>query len=299
MKRYFIFGVLTILIITLNFAFAIVLVADEASINYNVLLLMWAGVILTAFALVYLLKRKPLRPATKTSSLFKSYRKSSNRSTGNQKLEIYSQKAIKKFKIYLPQDLTPKIQPGFFLGSIKNEEYAQDLVQGLYDGNGQLLGFLNKKKKKRLSYNLSELYKDPVICWGNINWDKTKKTYKVKAFVPVLFSQGEMNWLRNLLRLKTDLIHLESNPSLTDRFLYLEKAEKILYLQQTQKPVPTLHYQPQQEVIEPLLRRILLKNEPGEILRLKKFTYLLKELTPAFKQEIIAAIEKAENRMVS
>src|SRR5690554_4076540 len=201
MKRYFIFGVLTILIITLNFAFAIVLVADEASINYNVLLLMWAGVILTAFALVYLLKRKPLRPATKPTNLFKSHRKSSSRSTGDRKLEIYPQKAIKKFKIYLPQDLTPKIQPGFFSGYIKNEEYAQDLVQGVYDGNGQLLGFLNKKKKKRLSYNLSQLYKDPVICWGNINWDKTKKTFKVKAFVPVLFNQGEMNWLRNLLRL--------------------------------------------------------------------------------------------------
>ena len=299
MKRYFIFGVLTILIITLNFAFAIVLVADEVSINYNILLLMWAGVILTAFALVYLLKRKPLSQATRNSGHFKPQKKSPNPKGKDKKLEIYSTKAIKKFKIFLPQDLTPKIQPGFFYGYIKNEEYAQELVQGIYDGTGQLLGFLNKKKKKRLSHNLSQLYKDPVICWGDIKWDKVKKTYKVKAFVPVLFNQGEMNFLRNLLRLKTDLLHLETNPSLTDRFLYLEKAEKILYLQQSQKPVPSLHYQPQQAVIEPLFRRILLKNNPSEILRFKKFTILLRELTPGFKQEIVEAIEQAGNEMVS
>lgn len=298
MKRYFIFGILTILIITLNFAFVIVLLAEEAHINYNVLLWMWVAVILSALGLVYLLKEKPLRHGTKRTKSVIYRNKSGVGMKKNEIPEIYSDKAFKKFKILLPPELTPKIQPGFFSGRITTEEYAQEDVQAVYHREGQLLGFVSKKKS-RLCYNLAQLYKDPIICWGEINWDDDKMTYKVKGLVPVLFNQGELNRFHKILRLKTELIHLEAAPDPTNKFLYLEKAEKILYLQQSQEPIPAMDYEADHAMVKLLFRRILFSRKTNEILRLKEFPILLNNLSRPLKQEINDAIAMANNRLVS
>ena len=298
MKRYFIFGILTILIITLNFAFVIVLLAEEAQINYSVLLIMWIVVVLAALGLVYLLKEKPLQYGLKKQKL-KPYRDSPISGEEKDKLPvIYSEKAFKRFKIFLPPDLTPKIQPGFFSGYIDTEEYAQENVQAVYNSEKQLLGFISKNKIN-LCYNLAQLYKDPIICWGEINWDSSKMTYKVKAYVPVLFNRGEMNHFHKLLRLKTDLLHLEAVPHLTNKFQYLEKAEKLLYLQESQDSVPGLGYEPDMAMTNLLFRRILFSKDLNEIRRLKEFPILLNRLSDSLKQEIIDAVNKADSRMVS
>lgn len=298
MKRYFIFGILTILIITLNFAFVIVLLAEDAQINYSVLLIMWIGVVLAALGLVYLLKEKPLQNGIKKQKT-KPYSDSSINGKQEGKLPvIYSEKAFKRFKIFLPPDLTPKIQPGFFSGYIDTEEYAQENVQAVYNTERQLLGFISKKKTS-LCYNLAELYKDPIICWGEINWDSSKMTYKVKAYVPVLFNRGEMNHFHKLLRLKTELLHLEAVPHLTNKFQYLEKAEKLLYLQQTPESVPGMGYEPDIAMTSLLFRRILFSKDSNEIKRLKEFPILLNRLSASLKQEILDAINKADQRLVS
>lgn len=300
MKRYFIFGFLTILIITLNFAFIIVLVSENVRINYDVLFVMWVVVILAAAGLAYLEKTKhskkpaavkgrdPLDPETFFQDL----------ETTASAPPVYGHKDIKKYKILLPSDMVPKVQPGFFSGTIVTEEYAQEKVQAIYTKDHQLLGYLNKKKK-RLAHNIDKLYKEPILTWGEIKWDEQKKTYKVRGFVPILFDQREMNRFRKLVKLKTELLSYDNLPEPNNIFAYLEKAEKFQYLQQSAITVPSLDYEVEPEIIQVLCQKLLAEQRWEDILRFKDYPILVNRLEPTQKKEVLQGIRKAEKELVS
>src|SRR5680860_1214440 len=130
MKRYFIFGFLTILIITLNFAFIIILTSDNVGINYRVLLILWVVVVLAAIGLAKMEKNKKrkIEDALKTQAEVKpeEHLRPTEEQLGPS--IIYKKKEIKKFRLNLVPDLTPKVEAGFFGGYIVTEEYSNEAV---------------------------------------------------------------------------------------------------------------------------------------------------------------------------
>lgn len=298
MKRYFIFGFLTILIITLNFAFIIVLVSDDVRINYDVLFLMWVVVILAAAGLAYLEKTKKTRSWSPEyppdNALFDE--KSRTDSNDFSAARIYESKGIKKVKIDLPDEMTPKTQAGFFCGYIVTEKSADEKVQAVYTDEDQLLGYINKKKK-RLCENLEQLYKEPVICWGEIRWEGAEERFVAKISVPILYNQQEVNRFRQLMKLKAELIHYESSPESLGVFSYLKMAEKFYYLQQSEITVPSLDFNIDPDILISLCKKLEKRSEWSEILRLEKFPILVNKLSKQEKKEILRTIRNAEKKL--
>ena len=297
MKRYFIYGFLTILIITLNFAFIIVLVTDDVRINYKVLFLLWVVVLLAAGGLAYLEKtrkrRKRIAAATPKPSQTEDYLKHPEDKFQNSR--IYKNKCIKKVKIQLPEDLTSKVKQGFFGGYVNNEDYANETVQAVYTSQGQLLGYVNKKEEQ-LCENLELLYDEPLICWGKIRWDDHEKKFIAKIYIPVLYSEPEINKFKKMVALKEELVPMQQEPEDPDVYDFLRKAESFYYLQQSMVIPPSLDHEIDNELIFRLGRDLHAKHQWRELAQLKEYPVLISRLNPPEKKEMASFLKKAENK---
>lgn len=302
MKRYLIYGFLTILIITLNFAFIIVLATDNVRINYRVLFLLWVVVILAAAGLAYLEKTKKKKESAASAAATASDRKNSPRShegsSGNLS-NLYKNKCIKKFRILLADDLTNKIEPGFFGGYVTNEDYSNETVQAVYTDSDQLLGYINNKKKKKLCENIEILYNEPLVCWGEIKWDDNEKRYCVKGYIPILYSEPEINRFKKMVRLKEELLQLEATPEMTDNYRYLEKIENFFYLQQSEITPSSLDHPVQPYILPKISKDLLEKEEWKELVKLKKYPILISRMDQPEKKEVLSRIKKGEKKMTA
>lgn len=293
MKRYFIFGFLTILIITLNFAFIIILTSNNVGINYRLLFLLWIVVVVAAIGLAWMEKKKnrkikdvlKAQPEIKPEEHLRPTQEQLGPSV------IYKNKLIKKFRLNLVPDLTPKVEAGFFGGYIVTEEYANETVQAVYMQEDQLLGYISKKDEQ-LCQNLEQLYKEPVICWGNISWNEIKKTYQVKAHVPVLYNEHEIHRFSKLVDLKNKLIRLEETSDYK-LFDLLEKTEQFYYLQQSEIVPNSLDYSIDSEILPQLSQQLLEQSQWKQLLRLSEFPILISRLEPDKKKEVKLAIKQA------
>ncbi|GHA48498.1 hypothetical protein GCM10007103_31730 [Salinimicrobium marinum] len=298
MKRYLIYGFLTILIITLNFSFIIVLVTDDVRINYQVLFLLWILVLLAAGGLAYLektrKKKEKLAAAAQKPATPDEYLKNPHERTGPS--NIYKNKCIKKARIKLAEDLTTKITPGFFGGYVVNEDYSNETVQAVYKYPEQLLGFISKKKEQ-LCENLQVLYNEPVECWGNIFWDDYEKRFIAKVHIPVLYSEPETNRFKKMIRLKDELLHLENSSDGYDVYTLLEKAENFHYLQQSEIAPPSLDHSINPEILPRLCNELLESRQWEELYQLKKYPVMISQLEQPQKKEVLSAIQKAEQKL--
>ena len=300
MKRYLIYGFLTILIITLNFAFIIVLVSEDVRINYRVLFLLWIVVILAAAGLAYLEKTKKNQEIA-ASSPQRTPAHFSPGKAGNgvaSSSNIYKNKTVKKFKIHLSQDLTPKVEPGFVTGYIINEEYSNEILQAVYTQDDQLLGYLNNKKK-RLCENIKVLYNEPVICWGQIRWEEYEKRYLLKGHVPILYSEPEMNRFKRLMESKSDLLEMEKSLDTQNIHTFLKKAENFHYLQQSRITPSSLDYDIPPQSLTNLSKEICAAKHWEELVKLKEYPIVITRLPQAQKEEVLSRIKKAEKKQQS
>lgn len=295
MKRYLIYGFLTILIITLNFAFIIVLTTDDVRINYKVLFFLWVVVLLAAGGLAYLektrkRKRKMANASSKPPKPKEPFTKKEDKfNTSN----IYKNKCIQKAKIQLPENLTQKVAPGFFGGYVNNEEYSNETVQAVYTVEDQLLGYINKKKKQ-LCENLQLLYDEPVTCWGEITWDEFEKRFTAKVYIPILYSEPEMNKFRKMVVLKQELLSIHTAPEDPAVFKYLEKAENYYYLQQSVIAPPSLDYRFDPQLLLCVGSRLHEQEQWDKLVKLKKYPILISRLDQEQKKDILSHIKKAE-----
>lgn len=296
MKRYFIYGFLTILIITLNFAFIIVLATDNVRINYRVLFLLWIIVILAAGGLAYLEKTKRNRAtAAKKEHEHQTTRLATE--TGFDKFaNLYKNKCIKKFRILLSEDLTSKVEPGFFGGYIVNEEYANEMVQAVYTNEDQLLGYISKKKEK-LCDNIKVLYDEPIVCWGALSWDEHENKFCLKGYVPILYSEPEVNRFKKMVRLKEELMHLERTPESIAPYDYLEKIETFYYLQQSEVTPSSLDHPVKPEFLPTLSKELYDQKQWEELVKLKKYPILISRIQQPEKKEVLSRIEKGEKKI--
>ncbi|WP_424492956.1 hypothetical protein [Salinimicrobium sp. GXAS 041] len=299
MKRYLIYGFLTILIITLNFAFIIVLITDDVRINYRVLFLLWVVVLMAAGGLAYLektRKKKKKRAAATSKAVVKPQKINVEAEDKFKASNIYKNKCIKKTRIQLPESLTNKIKPGFFAGYVTNEEYANETVQAVYTSGDQLLGYINKKDEQ-LCENLELLYNEPVPCWGIIQWEDYEKRFFAKTYIPVLYSEPETNKFRKLAALKEELIALKPAPEKTLYPEYLQKVENFYYQQQSFSVPGSLEYTIDPQGLTVSTRELSQHEKWKELRRLKKYPILLSRLKHPEKKEILCAIQNAENHL--
>lgn len=297
MKRYFIFGFLTILIITLNFAFIIILTSDNVNVNYRILFVLWLVVVVAAIGLAWMERSKKKRNEDALKTQAEAKPEENLRPTEEQMGPsiIYKKKEIKKFRLNIIPDLIPKVEAGFFSGYVVTEEYANEPVQAVYTEDDQLLGYISKKDEQ-LCKNLEQLYKEPMICWGKISWDETEKTFRVKAQVPVLYNEHEINRFRKLTELKSKLIWFEKSSGY-DVFVFLEKAEQFYYLQQSEKIPNSLNHSIDPKILPLLSQKLLEENQWEKLLKLKEFPVLISRLDPETKKEVNAAIKTAKKNI--
>lgn len=301
MKRYLIYGFLTILIITLNFAFIIVLATDNVRINYRVLFLLWIVVILAAAGLAYLEKTKKKKESAAATSTTVTNSDSPVGAEGdNTNLSnLYKNKCIKKFRITLAEDLTTKVESGFFSGYVTNEEYSNEIVQAVYTNTDQLLGYLNNKKKKKLCENIQTLYNDPLVCWGEIKWNDAEKRFCVKGFVPVLYSEPEINRFKKMVRLKEELLHLEAGSEISNTQTYLEKIENFYYLQQSEITPSSLDHPLKAEILPKISKDLYDRQEWEALVKLRKYPILISRIDQPEKKEVLSRIKKGEKKMTA
>ncbi len=297
MKRYLIYGFLTILIITLNFAFIIVLITDDVRINYRVLFLLWVVVLLAAGGLAYLektRKKRKKKAAALSKAVVKPQKNPAQTEDKFKASNIYKNKCIKKTKIQLPENLTTKVKPGFFAGYVTNEEYANEKVQAVYTCEDQLLGYINKKDEQ-LCENIGLLYNEPVPCWGVIRWDDYEKRFFAKTYIPVLYSEPETNRFRKIAALKEELIAIKPAPENILCPDYLQKAENFYYQQQSVSMPSSLEYDIDLQKLPGLANELCKNEEWEELLRLKKYPILISRLKQPERKELLCSIQKAEN----
>ncbi|HET8753065.1 MAG TPA: hypothetical protein VFM59_01810 [Salinimicrobium sp.] len=297
MKRYFIFGFLTILIITLNFAFIIILTSNNVDIDYRILFILWIVVVLAAIGLAWMERNKKKKSEEDLKAAAEVKPEEHLRPTEEHlgPSVIYKNKLIKKFRFNLVSELTPKVEAGFFGGYIVTEEYANEAVQAVYTQEEQLLGYISKKDEQ-LCQNLEQLYKEPVICWGNISWNDIDKTYQVKAHVPILYNENEIHRFSKLVSLKNELIRLEKS-SEYEVFAFLEKAEQFYYLQQSEIVPNSLDHSIDPEILPLLSQKLLEENQWEKLLELKRFPILISRLEPEKKKEVKSAIKLAKKQL--
>lgn len=303
MKRYLIYGFLTILIITLNFAFIIVLTTDDVRINYRVLFFLWIVVLMAAGGLAYLEKTRKKRDkiasaipgAPETSKSQHHLRSSDNKQKDS---DIYKSKRIKKTKIRLPEDFTTNTTPGFFGGYVKNEDYSNETVQAVYKNDDQLLGYINKKKNA-LCQNIELLYNEPLVCWGNIFWNESEKIFIAKVYIPVLYSESEINRFQKMVQLKIELLNMTRAPKDFDVYVFLEKAENLHYLQQSAITPSSLDFSVDPEILPRLSRELLEAKQWQELSYLKKYPILISRLEKPHKKEVLSSIKKAEKELLA
>lgn len=294
MKRYFIFGILTILIITFNFTFIIVLTSDKTFINYEFILLLWLGVILIAIGLAYL-ERKRRRTQEKSirNSDSSSVKKSSSTTVLSQDATIFKNKTLQPYELQLIPDLTPKLEPGFFSGYIINEEYAYESVHAVYSREKQLLGFLGKNERLLCS-NLQQLYKEPIVSWGNIVWNVKRNCFHLKAIVPILYSATEVNQLQQLINLKVALLELESCKTHFNPYSYLKTCEDFYFLWDTSEKPTFLAHDFDKNILYSYCKTLQQKQDWKEVLQINRFPTLIHQLPSSEKQEILSALKKAK-----
>lgn len=296
MKRYLIFGFLTILIITLNFTFIIILVTENVRINYNILFFLWLLVILASAGLAYLEKTKKVKPSpiplgnSPEEDRFMPTEEFLNESV------IYSSKGIKTFEIQLSSSLNPKGETGFFGGFVVTEKKAGERVQAIYTTEKQLLGYINKTQQ-RLCENIEQLYREPLICWGMFEWQESEKSYTATIYLPILYDQPEMSRFKKLVNLKQELLKMEKSHDAFDIYSYLEKAEEFRYLQQSGPTTPTLNHVVDPGLISSLSEELVEEQKWEALLKLKKHPLLLDLLKPTEKKEVLTAIKKAKKEL--
>lgn len=296
MKRYFLYGFLTILIITLNFAFIIVLATDNVRINYRVLFLLWVVVIFAAGGLAYLEKTKRNRATAAEVARENKARTLAPETSPDRFSNLYKNKCIKKFRIFLSEDLTSKVEPGFVGGYVVNEEYANEMVQAVYSNEDQLLGYVSKKKEK-LCENIRVLYDEPVVCWGIISWHEQEKQFCLKGYVPILYSEPEVNRFKKMVRLKEELLQLEETSPSVDPYTYLEKIETFYYLQQSEVTPSSLDHPVKPEFLPRLSKELYDQKQWESLVRLKKFPILISRIQQPEKKEVLSRIKKGEKKM--
>lgn len=298
MKRYLIYGFLTILIITLNFAFIIVLMTDNVRINYRVLFLLWILVLLAAGGLAYLEKTRKNRQKAASVAPGATPPEDKTQNSGEKKApsNIYKNKCIKKTTIKLPEDLTTKVTAGFFGGYVMNEDYASETVQAVYTNGDLLLGFINKKQEQ-LCENLQLIYNEPVICWGTLFWDDYEKRFIADVYIPVLYSEPETNRFKKLVKLKEDIIKIQSASENSNIYTLLEKAESFHYLQQTEVAHPSLNHSVDEEILPQLSKELEKKKQWHELVQLKKYPILIGHLPQTSKKEVLSSIKRAEMKL--
>ena len=248
MKRYLISGFLTILIVTLNFTFLIVLLTEDAHINYKTLSVLWGVVILAAAGLAYLQSDKKTSAPTEVAKVSPKEEDPSlpKEFLGNS--AIYDHKEVKSFKIDLSQR-EEGVQAGFFWGYIKTERSLGGKVQAVYDHHDQLVGHI-AENQDLLSHNLEQLYREPMICWGHLSWIDPNRSFSAEGFVPILFSQPELNRIRKIARLKAQLLEMEDAPGGPDIAAYEKKATEFSNLEAPEKYFTYLYFSPHPDVLK-------------------------------------------------
>lgn len=300
MKRYLIYGFLTILIITLNFAFIIVLSTDNVRINYRVLFLLWIVVILAAAGLAYLEKTKKKKESAAAADNTDSGNSIISPEGSSENLSnLYKNKCIKKFSITLAEDLTTKVEPGFFGGYVSNEDYSNETVQAVYTRTDQLLGYINNKKKKKLCENIEILYNEPLVCWGEIKWDDYEKRFCVKGFIPILYSEPEINRFKKMVRLKEELLQIEAAPEAAEDNRYLEKIENFYYLQQSEVTPSSLDHPVQPDILPKVSKDLYEKEDWEKLVKLKKYPILISRMDQPEKKEVLSRIRKGEKKITA
>lgn len=291
MKRYLIFGFLTILIITLNFAFIIAMVQEDVDINYGVLFLLWMVVIVAAAGLAFLenKRKKRLAAAELQEKIVPEDPLKPTPEEVSPNL-IYKKKSLQKFKIPLSKDFNDKVEAGFFGGTIVTEEFANEMLQSVYTRDGQLLGFINKKEEQ-LCQNLEQLYKEPILCWGNLVWHEEEENFTVKGYVPILYSEPEVNRFKNLVDLKLELQELEKSEEEVPTEIYLQKAENFCFLEHSGPTPASLDHPIDPEIIITYCRELQLAQDWQKLQELENFPGLISRLKQPHKSEIQSAIQ--------
>lgn len=195
----------------------------------------------------------------------------------------------------MSENLTPKVESGFFTGYIINEEYSNEIVQAVYTKEDQLLGYLNKKKK-RLCENIEVLYNEPIICWGQIKWEEYEKGYLLKGHVPILYSEPEVNRLKKLMESKRDLLAMERSLDTQNIHAFLKKAENFHYLQHSKLTPSSLDYDIPSQSITSLSKELCTEKRWEELVKLKEYPIVINRLPQAQKEEILSRIKKAEKK---
>lgn len=294
MKRYLIFGFLTILIITLNFAFIIILMKKDVEINYDVLFLLWVVVIVAAAGMAFLEnKRKRRLEAAESRRITPPKNPLKPKPEEVSPNLIYKKKTLQKFRIPLSREFNEKLKPGFFGGYILTEEFANEMVQAVYINGGQLLGFLNKKDEQ-LCRNLELLYKEAVPCWGKLVWNEEEGNFTVKGHVPILYSEPEVNRFKRLTELKVELLQLEGKEEALPLDTYLAKAENFSFHEQSEITPSSLDHVIDPEILASYSRRLIEAEEWKRVQGLKQYPILISRLNQPYKKEVLSAIKKAE-----
>lgn len=297
MKRYLIFGFLTILIITLNFAFIIVMLKENVDINYGILFLLWMTVILTAGGLAFLENRRKKRLAA--AALEEKIVPEDPLKPTPEEVSpnlIYKQKSLQKFRIPLSKDFNDKVQAGFFGGYIMTEEFANEMLQSVYTSDGQLLGFISKKEEQ-LCHNLEQLYREPILCWGKIVWHEEEENFTIKGHVPVLYSEPELNQFRKLVELKLELLQLETSGEEVSTEEYLQKAENFSFLEQSEVTPSSLDHHMDPELLVSYSSRLKEAKDWKKLRELEKYPILISRLKQPYKKEVQDVLRKAEKKL--
>ena len=297
MKRYLIFGFLTILIITLNFAFIIAMVKEDVDINYGVLFLLWLVVIVAAAGLAFLENKRKKRLATEELQE-KKVPEDHLKPTAQEVSPnlIYKNKTLQKFRIPLSKDFNDKVKAGFFGGHIVTEEFANEIMQSVYTRDGQLLGFISKKDEQ-LCQNLEQLYKEPLVCWGTLVWHEEEENFTIKGHVPILYSEPELNRFKRLVELKLELQELETSEEEVPMELYLQKAENFSFLEQSELTPSSLDHSMDPEILTSYSRSLQEAKDWKKLRELEKYPILISRLKQPYKKEVQGAIKKAGKKI--
>lgn len=296
-KRYLIFGFLTILIITLNFTFIIILSTEDKRINYEVLFLLWIIVILAAAGLAYLEKTRKRKKSTKKTTP-KEKPQDQPLTTAQDApgpSNIYKKKCVRRFKVKLAEEFNNKVEAGFFVGYILNEEFNNETVQSLYTEDDLLLGYVNKKEK-RLCQNLEQLYQEPVLCWGELFWNETEKRFIARASVPILYNEREINHFRKIAQLKGELLQEEEPPDNPNSLAYLQKVEDFLLLYNSGSNLKSMALTVNAEDVLAYSNKLLKEEKWKELLTLKKCKNVIHSLPQPVRHEVKSVIDTAKEK---
>lgn len=219
-----------------------------------------------------------------------SYAETTNENSNQS--SIYKKKEIKQFEIKGVFYNNTKNHSGDFIGLVKNTYNSHDKYSVGIFYNDSLLGYAPKGNFRLHNYINNSTYKK-MLCWGFISFNGYDNSQYGTVYIPVNYTDQEVEEIHNNLTLITSqkLLFDKQNKTTEDYFTILENDFKI----KNSIPISALNYNFNKKLIPELSKKLEQEKDFNSLLRLKKFDYLIEELSDIFKNTTLKRIEKAES----